>query len=913
VTHRATDRAIEYREPESIPAKGKAQPVEAWEAVAPRSRLGVDVAHHGAAELVGRELELRALSDALERARGAGSMQHVTLVGAPGMGKSRLVWELLHQIEGELEFTHWRQGRALSYGGGAFGAVAEAVRAQIGMLESDTPDEVAERLRAALDALPLDEGERGWVEARLRPLVGLESAEAASREESFVAWRKLFEAIAEISPLVLVLEDLHWADEGTLEFVEHLLDWSADTPLLVLCTARPELLERRPTWGGGRLNSNTIALTPLSDDATALLLARLLDSPVLDADVQSRLLLQAGGNPLYAEEYARMHDQGGGAGLPDTVQGVIAARLDRLDAVEKELLQTASVLGKVFWSGGVGALGGGDDLDERLQQLVRREFLRRERSSSMTGETEYAFRHALVRDVAYAQLPRAARAHKHRAAAEWISAVAAHRPDLVAYHYAESLELLRASGGDVAAIERPARLAFRSAGDQARTLGALDDAQAHYRRAIGLWPDDEELPRLWAVLAEAELDANPAEAHVSAMTALHLFTARNDFEGVAWVEGVMSSTSWSLGDGAGARAHVDRSVASAERSGSRSALARAMSDQCRLLMVSSLNEEAIAIGTQAIALAQAEGLVDAAINARIAVGSAAGNIGRDGWEDQLIEATARARAANNAAAVERALNNRANCLRVLHGFADSVPIYDEMEAHVRQFPLPHGVRWAEAIIGWIRYVLGSWDEALSRADRFFAIDRETPHYLDTQVHVIYSSIAFARGDRAVFDERTALAVQRAREVGDPQQVGPILAHSAWLLLQDGRDAAARLLVDEVLAYGSEAVDEAVNYGLVGWLAVDFEPRLRGAASGTFAAGIADAIAAGRFEHVVAELDRTAAATDAAYARLRLAGRLLDAGEDPEPWLSEAESFYRGVGAMRYLREIDELRATRRSA
>ena len=454
-TYRATERVIEYREADGITAKGKSEPVPAWEAIAPRARLGVDVSHHGAAVLVGRDLEVRLLSDALDRAR-AGSLQLVTLVGVPGMGKSRLVWELFQRIESELEFTHWRQGRALSYGGGAFGAVAEAVRSQVGALESDSAAQVEEKLRTALDPLPLG-SDGDWVATRVRPLLGLEVAAPASREDSFVAWRMLLEAVAEVHPLVLVLEDLHWADDGTLDFVEYLLDWASDAPIFVLCTSRPELLERRPTWGGGRLNSQTIALAPLTDDSAARLLAVLLDRSVLDADVQARLLQQTGGNPLYAEEYARMLVQGeSGEALPDTVQGVIAARLDLLEPGEKEVIQAASVLGKVFWRGGVEALGPESGLDETLQRLVRREFIKRERGSLMAGEAEYAFRHALVRDVAYAQLPRASRAEKHRLAAGWIEATAVGRPDLVAHHYGESLTLGRVAGSDVTALEQPA-------------------------------------------------------------------------------------------------------------------------------------------------------------------------------------------------------------------------------------------------------------------------------------------------------------------------------------------------------------------------------------------------------------------------------------------------------------------------
>ena len=354
----------------------------------------------------------------------SGSLQLVTLVGVPGMGKSRLVWELFRRIESELEFTHWRQGRALSYGGGAFGAVARGRalpgrRARVGLGGAGRGE-----AELALDALPLGATATGSPPGSAAARPGGGTARAP---------RGLVRRLAHAArggrrrpPLVLVLEDLHWADDGTLDFVEYLLDWASDAPIFVLCTSRPELLERRPTWGGGRLNSQTIALAPLTDDAAARLLAVLLDRSVLDADVQARLLQQTGGNPLYAEEYARMlvHGESGEA-LPDTVQGVIAARLDLLEPGEKEVIQAASVLGKVFWRGGVEALGPEPGLDETLQRLVRREFIKRERGSLLAGEAEYAFRHALVRDVAYAQLPRASRAEKHRLAAGWIEATAA--------------------------------------------------------------------------------------------------------------------------------------------------------------------------------------------------------------------------------------------------------------------------------------------------------------------------------------------------------------------------------------------------------------------------------------------------------------------------------------------------------
>ena len=175
---------------------------------------------------------------------------------------------------------------------------------------------------------------------------------AIERGEAFAAWRRFLEAVAESGPAVLVFEDLHWADDGLLDFVDNLVDWVDGVPLLVMCTARPELLARRPGWGGGKRNATTVSLSPLADDDTASLVLALLDRPLLDADAQQALVSRAAGNPLYAEEFVRILEAGANVdtSLPDTIQGIVAARLDLLPTAEKELLQNAAVLGKVFWS-----------------------------------------------------------------------------------------------------------------------------------------------------------------------------------------------------------------------------------------------------------------------------------------------------------------------------------------------------------------------------------------------------------------------------------------------------------------------------------------------------------------------------------------------------------------------------------
>src|SRR5207253_491806 len=332
-TYRATRQTIEYRDAPPVEAKGKAEPVKVWEAVAARSRFGSDVEQKLRTPLVGRERERSLLADALAHARTEQSAQLVTLVGVPGIGKSRLVAELFQITDADEEIIFWRQGRSLPYGERvSFWALGEIVKAHAGILESDDTATAEEKLLAMVDTLSEDERERAWLARQTRPLVGLEASERAEREEAFAAWRRLLEAAAEQRPLVLVFEDLHWADDGLLDFVDHLADWATTVPMLIVGTARPELLDRRPGWGGGKRNALTLSIGALSDEETAQLLQRLLDRAVLDADAQQAVLRRAEGNPLYAEEYARMlsEQDGGDLPLPETVQGLIAARIDGL-------------------------------------------------------------------------------------------------------------------------------------------------------------------------------------------------------------------------------------------------------------------------------------------------------------------------------------------------------------------------------------------------------------------------------------------------------------------------------------------------------------------------------------------------------------------------------------------------------
>src|SRR5205807_6658539 len=301
---------------------------------------------------------------------------------------------------------------------------------------------------------------------------------------------------ADKRPLVLVFEDLHWADDGLLDFVDHLVEWSANVPMLVVCTARPELLERRAGWGGGKLNATTLSISALSDEDTSRLLGALLERPLLEAKQQQALLARAGGNPLYAEQFAHMLLERGSVDdltLPESVQGIIAARLDRLPADEKALLQDAAVHGKVFWSG---ALVDGREVEDAVRSLhglERKGFVQRARRSSVGSENEYAFLHLLVRDVAYGQIPRADRAAKHLQAARWIESLGRHEDhaEMLAHHYRSALELMETGRAEIAPqLIDDARTAIADAGERALYLNGFAAAARFYEEALDLAGDE---------------------------------------------------------------------------------------------------------------------------------------------------------------------------------------------------------------------------------------------------------------------------------------------------------------------------------------------------------------------------------------------------------------------------------------
>jgi class 3 adenylate cyclase/tetratricopeptide (TPR) repeat protein len=526
-TFRRTEEAIEYCAAEILTARSQSGPVNVWEAMRPLAQPGVDRSHHHA-PYIGRERELAVVLERLAWAASELSPQLVTIVGVPGIGKTRLVAELQDAAAAAGEPLIWRQGRSVPYGGGlSFWALAEMVKEETGILESDPPQQVERKLGKAVERIIDDPLEAQRIATSLGALMGIGSQEAASasaRRQAFSNWRTFLEALARERTLVLVFEDLHWAEEGLLDFVDELVDRASGVRLLVVATVRPELLDRRPSWAGGKVNALTISLAPLTQIDTARLVAALLERPLLRPDADEALLARVGGNPLYAEQFCRiLLEHGRLAELPETIHGIIAARLDLLTDVEKRLLQDAAVIGKVFWVGALQAVGGvsRQEADDRLHGLARRQFVQRVSRSSVAGDIEYTFAHELLREVAYGEIPRVGRAERHRRAAEWIESLGRleDHGELLAHHYLAALEYMRGQGKETLVVVRRTVDALRRAGLHAMRLSANQRAVEHISRAISLL---EQLP------AADERSRKEAELQLQlgmALVALHGFSA----------------------------------------------------------------------------------------------------------------------------------------------------------------------------------------------------------------------------------------------------------------------------------------------------------------------------------------------------------------------------------------------------
>ena len=925
-TYRATEGPIEYRERESVAAKGKQEPVGVWEAVSARSLFGVDVDLKPSTRLVGRRRELDLLVDALGRARAEREPQLVTIVGVPGMGKSRLVQELSARIEAEPELTRWRQGRSLPYGEGvSYWALGEMVKAEAGILESDAARVAESKLRDTVVRV-CGEQEVEWLRGMLQPLVGIadDASSGDRRGEAFAAWRRFLEGLAAERATVLVFEDLHWADDGLLDFVDSLVDWATDVPLLVVATARPELLARRPHWGGGKTNAATLSLAPLSELETTELVHAILERSVLPADVQSAVLARAGGNPLYAEEFARMvaergevHDAGEVV-LPDSVQGLISARLDLLTRAEKELLQDAAVVGKVFWPGALTANRDASDLDDAIRGLERKEFVRRERRSSVEGELQYAFRHVLVRDVAYGQIPRVTRAERHEQVAEWIErrVRSEDAAELLAHHYSNALEYGRAAGRDVSKVIGRARVALRDAGRRAVALNSFVNAARFFEAAVELTPeDDPDWPRL--VLEQAE-----ASVYVDISSDQRLRSAREvllagDVHDAARAEVVLGEYRWLRGDQAGSSEHFIVAERLADRMTDENAKLRVLANLGRFAMLNDENERAVVLGRPALALAVKLGRDEMRAHVLNNIGVARVALGEPEGLDDLEASLEIARHAGGPEHV-RACGNLASVLACEGQLQRAGELHREGLRVSQEIGYEEPTRWLLTEIANDYMLAGNWAEARRIVDELMPAYEEAPFWVEPQTRVCRARMLIAEGavEAAVVDADRAVSVVEGKSTF--QGLCNPLALRARLHAELGETKDAARVTDELLDVWKETRSSYVESWVLdlwfaGWSAGE-EARVAMAMAESRVTApwldVVNAFVERDFDKAAAQLESMAAISAAATARLWAGEWLVEEGRHAEAavQLERALPFWRSVGAWRYLRRCESLLA-----
>ncbi len=811
-TRRATEKMIDYEPMDAVELKGKAEPIPVWRATQAKSRYIVEV-DRPTTPFIGREAELELLKQAYRRMIRESSVQLVTVTGEPGVGKSRLIGEFFSFVDAEPgEIVHWRHGRCLPYGDGVtFWALGEIVKAQAGILESDGADEADAKLRGAVE-LVVDEGaDRDWLVAQLAPLVGSRpgSTVSSDRAEAFSAWRTFLEALAAFRPLIMVIEDLHWADDAMIDFVEHLADWVTGVPLLLLCTARPELYERRPGWGGGKRNSTTVALSPLQADEIAALVSSLLNETLLPAETQSALLERAGGNPLYAEEFVRMlTDRGilqrrgrawqiatdGEIPVPDTVQALIAARMDTLSPERKALLHDASVVGRVFWPGALSSMGNADrdDVVNGLHDLLRKELVRPVRRSSMQGEEEFTFWHILVRDVAYAQIPRAQRAARHRKAAGWIEETAGERvgdhADILAHHYLQALDLGGTDGEETDAARAAAARYLFLAGQRASQLDR-DRADALFRQARSLVPADsvEAAEATYAIGGNFFGRGRQVEAAVEVEAALEMFTARGETVRAGEAMALLSGISRHL-------ARMDRSrklLADARRilesQPPGRELARVYSGIAGDAMLRSQYSESERYAQMAIDLADEIGQAQVKVRPLQYRGWARWDAGDpEGAVADMQESIDLGHRVGESGETSVGYNNYGGMRWMLEGPAAGLETYREGIAFSTRRGGEGTSLWSSAETTWLLYDLGRWDELLEVAEE---VEREAEARDWSQIASLAQpqavKVVLLRGDAHRAAEISAANLPAAVEVGDPQLLIPALESQALISSRRG--------------------------------------------------------------------------------------------------------------------------------
>ncbi len=656
-TYRVTREAIDYSPlEEPLVVKGKAEPVPAWEAVSVDERTARSVsALPSRSPLVGRASELAQLHDLLTRVERKHAPHLATVIGDPGVGKSRLLRQFELELQSRDSRPLVRHGRCLPYGSSiVYWPLGEVIRAECAITDGDPPaaawDKLSARVGELLD-LPASEGRSAASKtAVIGRLLGIEGPDDSlpaehedaqqAREAFFAAVRACVEGLAREGPLVLVWEDIHWADEGMLDLIEHLVQW-VRAPVLQICLAREELLTRRAGWGGVRRDSTTVFLEPLGDNETRELITSLMHVTGPGDGVVAAVAARAEGNPLFAEEMVRRlaEEEGASAAeLPATVQALLAARLDSLEPFQRRLLAHAAVIGRTFWEGALisVATAEGGDLAAALRALRDKDIVVAGEGGMLAGEPELAFKHALIRDAAYEMLPKAVRAQKHFEVARFIEARAGERVEevvaLLAEHYGKAAELggeLGLAPGALAPYRAKALTYLEAAGDAATAFYSNLDAFSNYEAALAQAGEDSQVvARLLEKQGDVALRLGRVDAAIGAWEqALEHHREREDLEHVAELHRKIGAGLAHKGERKQAIEHHQRGINLIKDSEPSLALVRLYEEAAWLYMQTGDNMLAIYASEKALRLAERLGEVRAASRAHGIFGRVFGRIG----------------------------------------------------------------------------------------------------------------------------------------------------------------------------------------------------------------------------------------------------------------------------------------------
>ncbi len=768
-----------------------------WLALMPRAARPTRHADDREVPFVGRAEELSLLERARERARGRVA-QLVTIVGEPGAGKTRLVREFR---ERRSDGATWREGRCLPYGSGiTLWALGEIVKQEAGITESDDPDVALAKLSAALDSI-VSVDDRAWIVGSLASLVGARRSTEGDRDQLFAAAQRFIEGKAWQSPVVLVFEELHWADPALLDFVEKLTDQVSGAALLVICTARPELLESRPTWGGGRRNATIVTLPPLAEDDTR----KVIGAVLTEARIPPELVRRAGGNPLFALELARIVDASGHERVPESIDAVIAARLDTLSPEVRAAATDAAVVGEVFWLGAVAAVGGIAEAEvvERMRRLIAGDFVRRRRASSVRGQDEYAFTHALVRDVAYDRIPRRNLSEKHERAARWTEALAAgraaDRAELIAHHYGAALGFADAGSDRATRLRKKSMQFLLVAADRALHVD-VGASERLYRRALDVARADEPLrPAILAGLATAMQESgNVHESLPLYEEAIRGLDALGADEIAAHARLELARALWNVGETKRHRELVDEAIDRLERRPVVSDLARAWLLKGRDLLMQSGDARAC-LEWMERAIRGAEQIGDLAVKVRSLQfrGLSRWELGdqRAGIAD-LEEALRLGRAGGVGFETAMCYSNLAEVVARWDGPAHGLPILRDGIEFAERRGLVFAAMWMHATEPLLLFETGAWDEVLDRGTAILEWDRARGTTQITRIILALEVEIYV--DRDELDRAAPLAdelLPMARRTGDVQALMEALPAVARLERARGNVAAARNLLE----------------------------------------------------------------------------------------------------------------------